>query len=477
MNTIEKNKTTTTKDTVRDAIYAQRDQLVQLAREIHEHPQLAFTEEYAAARITEFLADEGFDVRSGVYGLPTAFVVSIGNGPLHVAFCAEYDALPPSCLGAISFGGTSSDQSKPGLAEVWLSPECQDTPLWHGCGHNVIAGAAVTAATGLRGLADEVGLTVSVFGTPGEELLGLPEPPDGHMAAGKIALLEAGAFEGVHAALMVHPSPTPYGSFVPTYVYLRQRARFSHAGADGRHLGVSELRMLEEALKQTVLSFQQTPALYVAKPEEWNAGAQVDLVWIAPSLAEGMRAGEALRRCFEEEAARAGIAVEVTDYATDIELRNDPRLSASYRENAIALGRVRERDEAIREEIRALKNVFLRSVLRDPRNLKQLFTFARHSPVGLFLEKMPAEIMYGTDLANVSQVIPTIHPFIGIGGMAAVHSVEFAAQADTDEAYRAMLDAGVALAWTALDAATDPALRAYLLEAASSRVGPRPTTA
>jgi len=45
------------------------------------------------------------------------------------------------------------------------------------------------------------------------------------------------------------------------------------------------------------------------------------------------------------------------------------------------------------------------------------------------------------------------------------HSAEFATQADTDEAYRAMLDGGVAPAWTALDAATDPTLRAYLLKA------------
>ena len=70
-------------------------------------------------------------------------------------------------------------------------------------------------------------------------------------------------------------------------------------------------------------------------------------------------------------------------------------------------------------------------------------------------------VAYGTDLANVSQVIPAIHPFIGIGGdprMASLYSAGFAAQADTDEAYRAMLDGGVSLAWTVLDAATDPAL-------------------
>ncbi len=91
------------------------------------------------------------------------------------------------------------------------------------------------------------------------------------------------------------------------------------------------------------------------------------------------------------------------------------------------------------------------------------------SPPGLFLDKLPVKVVAGTDFASVSQVIPAIHPFIGIGGMAFNHSAEFAAQADTDEAYRAMLDGGVALAWTALDAATDTALKAYLLKSASSR--------
>jgi metal-dependent amidase/aminoacylase/carboxypeptidase family protein len=202
-----------------------------------------------------------------------------------------------------------------------------------------------------------------------------------------------------------------------------------------------------------------------------------DLLWIAPSLAEGVRAGEALRRCFEEAAARAGVAVEVADYSADIELRNDPMLSASYRENSIALGRVRERDKHIQAEIRVLRKGFLKNTITHPGTLKQLFTFARHSPVGLFMDKLPVESMYGTDLANVSQVIPAIHPMIGIGGTAGPHSVEFAPQADTDEAYRAMLDGGVALAWTALDAATDPALKASLLEAASSRLGSSPRNA
>src|SRR5512133_2363658 len=140
------------RDKVRDAIYAQRDQFVSVAHDLHDHPELAFCEEFAAARLTEFIEPEGFSVRKDICDMPTAFVATFGHGPLHIAFCAEYDALPPACL---------SDRSKPPeLAEVWLTPERQDAPLRHACGHNLIAGAAIAAAVGLRHVADEVGLTI-----------------------------------------------------------------------------------------------------------------------------------------------------------------------------------------------------------------------------------------------------------------------------------------------------------------------------
>jgi metal-dependent amidase/aminoacylase/carboxypeptidase family protein len=453
--------TTIEKDKVRNSIYAQRDKFVRLAHEIHEHPELAFAEELASARITEVLANEGFAVRKGVYGMPTAFVATIGNGPLHMAFCAEYDALPPACLGAVSSGGTS-DQNKLGLVEVWLSSGRKDSPLQHACGHNLIAGAAVAAAVGLGDIADKAGLTVSVFGTPGEELCGLPEPPDGHLAGGKVALLEAGAFERVHAVLMIHPGPSPWSMFYPTHIYLRQRARFSSAG--GRSIGIAEMRLLKLRLQQTVTSMHQIPALFAARPEWQQIGAQADLLWIASSSAEGVRAGDAVRHCFEGAASSAGVAVEIIEYAVNAELRNDPTLSASYRENSRALGRVRERDEHIQEEIREIfSSPQLPLATRLIAPLLRIFP-RLVAPPGLFMDKCPVELMYGTDLASVSQVIPCIHPLIGIGGMAGPHSAEFTAQADTDEAYRAMLDGGVALAWTALDAAIDPALRAHLLE-------------
>ena len=81
-----------------------------------------------------------------------------------VAICAEYDALPD---------------------------------VGHACGHNIIAATAVGAGLALAAVADDIGLTVRVLGTPAEEGGG-----------GKILMLERGAFAGVHAAMMVHPWPT-----------------------------------------------------------------------------------------------------------------------------------------------------------------------------------------------------------------------------------------------------------------------------
>lgn len=57
-----------------------------------------------------------------------------------------------------------------------------------------------------------------------------------------------------------------------------------------------------------------------------------------------------------------------------------------------------------------------------------------------------------TDMGNVSQVVPAIHPYIGIGSLPATnHQHEFAAFCVGGKAQRALLDAAIALAWTGLD--------------------------
>jgi metal-dependent amidase/aminoacylase/carboxypeptidase family protein len=70
---------------------AEHGRLVALSHRIHAHPEIAFEEERAAGWLCDALADRGFRVERGICGMPTAFRARSGNGPLHVAFCAEYD--------------------------------------------------------------------------------------------------------------------------------------------------------------------------------------------------------------------------------------------------------------------------------------------------------------------------------------------------------------------------------------------------
>src|SRR5690606_29360824 len=137
-------------------------ELEALARRIHEHPELAFEEHRASAWIAELLEQKGLRVERALGGLATAFRARIGarSGPT-VAILAEYDALPE---------------------------------IGHACGHNLIASGAVGAFLALSRVADALPGAVTLIGTPAEEGGG-----------GKIRLLEAGAFEGVEAAMMYHP--------------------------------------------------------------------------------------------------------------------------------------------------------------------------------------------------------------------------------------------------------------------------------
>jgi hypothetical protein len=93
--------------------------------------------------------------------------------------------------------------------------------------------------------------------------------------------------------------------------------------------------------------------------------------------------------------------------------------------------------------------VSLRAALRHPTRLPGLLKAALTRRLGPFFETYPAEVLFGTDMGDVSRVIPPVHPFIGIGRFSVPHSAQFALQADGDQAYRGMIDAGIALAWPA----------------------------
>jgi metal-dependent amidase/aminoacylase/carboxypeptidase family protein len=133
-----------------------------------------------------------------------------------------------------------------------------------------------------------------------------------------------------------------------------------------------------------------------------------------------------VRACFEAGALATGCTVGYEKLSPDYShMEADPELVAAYRVNAESLGRNFAADDA-------------------------------DAPLPTF----------STDMANVSLVVPTIHPLMGIEtGGAVNHQHEFAAACITPSADAAVRDGALALAWTAIDAATDPGLRERLLTA------------
>ena len=145
-------------------IEASKQALFDLSKDVHAHPELNYEEYYSSDALAGFLEKHELTVERGIGGVDTAFRATIpgggGEGPT-IAVLAEYDALPE---------------------------------IGHGCGHNLIAMAAMGAALGLQSNAQDLPGRVVVIGTPAEEGGG-----------GKIRLLEAGVFEGVDATLSSHP--------------------------------------------------------------------------------------------------------------------------------------------------------------------------------------------------------------------------------------------------------------------------------
>jgi len=379
------------KKAAREQVERAREELLALSHRIHGTPELAFQEERASAWLCETLAGAGLEVEAGVHDLPTAFTARAGSGPLHLVVCAEYDALPA---------------------------------VGHACGHNLIAAMAAGAGIALARVADDVGLTVTVLGTPAEESTG-----------GKILLLERGAFAGAHAAMMVHPSSRELAEMAmiaSTKFDVHYTGREAHS-ASYPELGVNAADALVVAQTAVGLLRQHLRASDRVHGIVTKGGDAANVVpahtagsWMvrARTLAELDDVRVRVLRCFEAGALATGASLRVeAEQRPYAEMRHDPDLAAAYRRNAEALGR---RFDDGGE--------------------------AGSRPGG------------STDMGNVSLALPAIHPTIDIGSLPAVnHQPEFAAHCVTPEADQALLDGAVAMAWTAIDAALDERVRTRLL--------------
>ncbi|MFE4470143.1 M20 family metallopeptidase [Leifsonia sp. NPDC056824] len=370
---------TSLKDRARTLVDADLPSLVALSEALHADPETAWNEHRSSARLQEALASRGFAVTPAYLGLDTAFLATAGAGPVRIGVCAEYDALPG---------------------------------LGHACGHNLIAAIAVGVASALAPLADELGITVEVYGTPAEEGGG-----------GKIELLDRGAFTGLDLAVMAHPGPVDVAEarpFAVAHSHVRYDGKAAHAGAYPEE-GVNANDAFVVAQVAIGLLRQQLPHSARVHGIQTVGGQAPNAIpdrtegrWYvrAETLEELERIEEKVNRCFEAGALASGTTLTITPESKPYsEFRNDERALALYRANAEALGRVFDGTSAAGRMNRA-----------------------------------------STDMGNVSQVVPAIHPYVGVGSLPATnHQPEFAAACVGPLAEKALRDAAVALAQTVVE--------------------------
>jgi amidohydrolase len=365
------------KEKLKAELEIRRSELVRLSSDIHDNPELGFQEVKAVSWLSNYLENNGFCVEKGVAGLATAFQATYGEGKPKIAVLAEYDALPG---------------------------------IGHGCGHNIIAASAVGAGVASKIVVDNLGGSIIVLGTPGEETFG-----------GKIDMIKAGIFDDVDVAMMVHPSVLNmaiYRTLACLSLEVEFLGKAVHAAihpADGVN-----------ALEAIILAFNSINSLRQHIKEQARIHGIITNGGEAPNVVPAYSA--------------AKFIIRAPDYAYLEELQG--KVLNCFKGASLASGaRLKYRwGEKVYAPIK--NNVAMARLFSDNLELlgRKLDIFDSQGPFG------------SSDIGNVSEVVPSMHPVVAIASPpVSLHSTEFASAAASEAGHQGLLDAAKAMAMTVVD--------------------------
>lgn len=382
------------------SIAAMSSTLLGCSHEIHANPELGFEEFHAHDVLANAIEAAGLTVERQAFGLDTAFCARAGHeGPL-IAVLLEYDALPE---------------------------------IGHACGHNVIAAAGLGAGLAAAALADALGGRVMLLGTPAEEGGG-----------GKIVLADRGAFEGVDAAMMIHPADADLLTMTtvalePLLVqYQGQAAHAAAAPWKGRNaLDAAVLGYMNvAALRQHIGPDERIHGIFTKAGDKANIVPHLtEATWYvrSPTVADLVPLKERVMACLEAGAVAAGCtcsfkhADRPEQYS---DMRDNVPLLGAFADNCVDLGRH----------------------LRVPGTGQK--------------------VVGSTDMGNISYIVPSIHPMLQVAPAGVpIHSPGFAAFAGGPAGDQAVLDGARAMASTVIDLWARPEL---LAEARAAFEAPAP---
>jgi amidohydrolase len=303
--------------------------------------------------------------------------------------------------------------------------------IGHACGHNIIAAAGLGAGLALASVATACGGRVAIIGTPAEEGGG-----------GKIAMARRGAFDDLDAAMMIHPADADIvrmDTIAVQQMSVSFTGRAAHAAAapeQGRNaLDAAVLSYMNvAALRQHIDRSERLHGIFTRAGDKPNiVPHETEMLWYARSATiETLQPlKNRLAACMEAGAVATGCTCECAwEGHTYSDMRDNQPLLAAYVANISALGRV----------------------VQDP-------------------AAGGRRVVGSTDMGNVSYLVPSIHPMIGVAPEGvAIHTAEFARWAASSAGDAAVIDGAKALAMTAVDLWLDP----VLLDGVRSAFGPGP---
>jgi amidohydrolase len=361
--------------------------LLDCSHRIHANPELGFEERIAHDTLSDALESVGLTVERHALGVDTAFRAVAGNDGPCIAVLLEYDALPE---------------------------------IGHACGHNVIASAGLGAGLAAAALADRIGGRVVILGTPAEEGGG-----------GKVVLADNGAFEGVDAAMMIHPADADLlsmNTIALEPLRVRYEGEAAHAAAapwKGRNaLDAAVLGYMNvAALRQHIAPDERIHGIFTRAGDKANIVPHIaEATWYvrSPTIAELAPLKERVIACLEAGATASGCSCQITPGTRPeaySDMRDNAAMLGAFAANAAALGRN----------------------LADPR--------------------MGQKVVGSTDMGNVSYLVPSIHPMLQVAPAGvAIHTTKFAEYAGGPAGDRAVIDGAKAMAHTVIDLWADSGL-------------------
>ena len=355
-----------------------KERLAQISDYIYNNPELGNEEYKAVEALTTFLKEHDFKIEAPIADMATAFKATFDSGKpgMTIGYLCEYDALPK---------------------------------IGHGCGHNMIGAMSAGAGVVLSKVLHEIGGKVMVYGTPAEETNG-----------GKVILAEAGVFDELDAAMIVHPDGETRASgsssalYPIRFIYKGKTAHAASCPEKGINALNSVIQLFNgiDALRQHVTPDVKMHGIITKGGVAANIvpdEAVADFYFRASTKERVTEVVEKVKKIAEGAALMTGATLEMERYELPYDdLNTNETLSEIFNSNLRELG------------------------ITDIKEAKATGG--------------------SSDIGNVSYVAPTIHPYIGITDCPMVgHSVEMANATTTSKAHDRLLIAALAMAYTGHD--------------------------